>query len=181
VGFAIYLTFILLSVIPYVAELEMRSRQASMDEKYEYHLIFPEDGELSHYVVERGDPAKNGEIILTYFTNTHTLEVETKNLKKITIDCNAIYWDESMKVFKKDPFILEPTYYRQYFIDNDEFQINVKTDMKIDELEFENFPEPVEVWVKDELWVEGTNYKFTSGGMQFTSVESGNTKVVLRF
>lgn len=181
VGFAIYLTFILLSVIPYVAELEMRSRQTSMDDKYEYHLIFPQDGEVSHYIVERADTAKNGEIILTYFTNTHTLDVETKNLKKITIDCNAIYWDESMKVFKQDPFIAKANYYKQYFIDNDEFQINVKTDIQIEELKFEKFPEPVEVWVKGELWDEGTDYKFTSGGMQFTSVPSGSTKVVLFF
>ena len=100
VGFALYITFILLSQVPYIAEPEMTR---AMKEKYDYHLVFNWDGKQTHYVVDRINDTKPGDITLTYWTNTHTLNVRTENIKKLWIDCESIYYDESMKVFERDP------------------------------------------------------------------------------
>jgi len=179
VAFALYVTFILLSRIPYIAEPQLRSR-ANMDDEYVYNLVFPEDGTHTHYYVERWDTSADGRIELTYWTATHTLNVETTNLKVLTIDCKLIYFGESMKVFKINPYD-DPAYYKQYFIDNDEFQINVEANDKINELKFLEFPEPTEVWVNDEKWEEDTDYKFMGNEMEFEEVPQGTTKVVLFF
>lgn len=179
VVFALYVTFILLSRIPYLAESQVRSK-AEMDDKYVYNLVFPEDGTHTHYYIERWDPSSDGRIELTYWTATHTLNVETTNLKVLTIECKLIYFGESMKVFKTNPYD-DPAYYRQYFIDNDEFLINVEANDKINELKFLEFPEPTEVWVNDEKWEEDTDYKFVGNEMQFEEVPQGTTKVVLFF
>jgi PKD repeat protein len=153
-----------------------------MDEKYEYHLVFPEDGEQSHYIVERYDTSQNGEIILTYWTNTNTLEVETINLKKLTIDCKKIYYEESMKVFKYDPYT-DAKYYKDYFVDRDLLVVNVQTDELIEELRFSLAPQPVEVYVNnEEWWKSGTNYNFEEGGtIVLTHVPKGVTEVKLYF
>ena len=152
-GFALYLTFILLSSIPYIAESQLRSRQAEMDDSYVYHLKFPTDGAQSHYVVERYDDTTIGKIELTYTTASHTLQVETTNLKKLTIDCNSIYYDESLKVFKKQA--TSEKYYFAYFAEeHDLFTVNVKTDLEIEELRFKYAPEPVLVYVDDIEWWE---------------------------
>jgi hypothetical protein len=113
-GIALYLTFILLSTIPYIAETQLRNRQRQMDDQYDYHLVFETDGNQSHYIVERVNTSKNATITLTYTTASHTLEVETTNIKNLTIDCKSIYLDESMKVFKQDP-ALDDDYYIDYF------------------------------------------------------------------
>ncbi len=180
VAFTLYLTFILLSTIPYIAELELRSRQGEMDDKYDYHLIFEKDGEQSHYIVERVDTSINAEIILTYTTASNTLNVETINIKKLTIDCKSIYYDESMKVFKRDPYA-DSKYYKTYFKELDLFTVIVKTDNKIDELRFKFMPEPVQVFVNDVEWLENSNYQYESDTIILTEVPKGTTDVEVYF
>ncbi len=190
VGFAIYLTFILLSVIPYIAESHVRSRQEQMDDEYEYHLIFPTDGEYPtigadwKYKVERVDPSKAGEIILTYTTASNTLNVETTNIKVLTIDCKNIYYDESMKVFKHNPsYNLDEdmNYYKNYFIELDLFTVNVKTDNTIDQLRFKFMPNPQNVFVNDVEWFEDSDYEYESSTIIFTNVPQGTTAVEVYF
>ncbi len=181
VGFALYLTFILLSTIPYIAESQLRTRQNEMDEKYDYYLVFKTDGEQSHYYVERVNTSKNGEITLTYTTASHTLEVDTVNIKILTIDCKKIYFDESMKVFKKNPND-DVNYYKTYFIDRDLFNVNVYTEYKIEKLRFKYAPEPIEVFVDgNEWWKTQTNYEFEDPDIVLTEVPKGSTNVKLYF
>ena len=92
-GFALYVTFILLSAIPYIAESQVRGVQ-DMDASYTYNLKFDRDGQQSHYIVERTDDTKQATITLTYTTASHTLSVQTVNVKKLTIDSKSIYADE---------------------------------------------------------------------------------------
>jgi hypothetical protein len=181
-GFALYITFILLSTIPYIAESQIRTRQSDMDEKYDYHLVFQNDGKQSHYIVERVDTNSIAEIDLTYTTISHSLQVETRNIKKLTIDCKSIYFDESMKVFKRDP-AADEDYYIDYFKkDHDKFPVTVITDSKIDELRFQFAPKPVRVYVDDdEWWLTNTNYSFEDSDIVLTHVPAGNTYVELFF
>lgn len=185
VGVAIYITFILMSMLPYIAESHMRSRQ-NMDDTYDYHLIFETDGKNSHYDVTRVNANQNGEIILTYTTASHTLEVNTKNLEKVTIDCESIYYDESMKVFKRDPSS-DTNYYKSFFTDHAmHFTVNVVTDHPLKELRFKYAPEPEEVWVDDsivveEWWEAKINYEYVSTDIVLTQVPMGSTNVELYF
>jgi len=189
VGFALYLTFILLSAVPYIAESQFRSR-APMDKTYRYDLVFPKDGEQSHYVVERYDTAEDGEITLVYYTDSHTLDVDTINLKKITIDCESVYEDESMDVFKQSPGTNE--YYIEYFkSEHDLFVVTVTADNKIEELRFKNAPEPSMVFVNDEeyepkdkgieWWVAELNWSYEGQDIVLTHVPKGVTEVKLYF
>ncbi|MCK5558993.1 MAG: hypothetical protein KAJ51_00305, partial [Thermoplasmata archaeon] len=181
-GFAFYLTFILLSTIPYIAETQLRGRQREMDDQYDYHLVFETDGPQSHYIVERVNTSKNATIILTYTTASHTLEVETTNIKNLTIDCKSIYLDESMKVFKQDP-ALDDDYYMDYFkSEHDLFTVNVITDHKIEALRFKLAPEPAIVYVDDvEWWKAQLNYSFEGSDIVLTHVPMGSTNVKLYF
>jgi PKD repeat protein len=183
-GFALYLTFILLTIVPFIAQTGVRTVTENMDTKYDYHLTFPEDGENTHYYVIREDKAEDGEITLTYTTPTHTLDVEVKNIINLVIDCESIYYDESMDVYKEDPFSNINLYFDYFTEEHDEFTINVKTDTAIEELRFKDAPEPVEVFVDGEEWWkdgEGLYYEFEGNDIVLTSVEEGNTQVILYF
>jgi PKD repeat protein len=149
-----------------------------MDDKYDYHLVFETDGVTSHYEVLRVDPNKNGEIILTYTTASNTLNVETKNLKELTIDCKSVYFDESMDVFKEFSNI---DYYKNYFKDLDKFTAIVKTDNKIDELRFKFMPEPVKVVVNSVEWLEDDKYEYEAETIILTDVPQGTTTVDVYF
>ena len=46
--FALYVTFILISTVPYLAEQNLM-RSKSKDEEFVSHLVFPEDGNYGHY------------------------------------------------------------------------------------------------------------------------------------
>jgi PKD repeat protein len=156
-----------------------------MNDKYEYYLIYEEDGRHSHYYVERMDTNRDGEIDLTYFTNTHTLDVEVYNIKKLSIYSNEVYYDEATKVFKMDPYspqILTELYYDYFIEERDEFTVTVYSDERIEELRFKDAPEPVEVFVDgDEWWKTNTNYEFESGDIVLTEVPKGSTQVVIFF
>jgi proteasome lid subunit RPN8/RPN11 len=178
IGFAIYLTFILLSQIPNLAQTGVRQ---AMDDRYDYDLVFKTDGEQSHYYVERLNTNLPGEITLTYWTDSHTLKVETKNIKKLTIDADSIYKDESMKVFKRDPAV-DADYYKDYFYDKDRFLVNVIASNDITELRFKDAPEPTLVYVNNiEWWRTNTNYEFEDPDIVLTNVSMGSTTVRLFF
>lgn len=179
IAFALYITFILLSRVPYIAESETRR---AMQDKYDYNLVFPTDGNLSHYYVERIETLQPGKIDLTYWTKLHTLNVKTTNIKKLTIDCKSIYYDESMKVFEIDPST-DPDYYKDYFIDkNQVFLVNVLADNDISELRFKYAPEPSQVYVNDiEWWETNINYRFENPEIVLTNVSIGSTNVKIYF
>ena len=172
--FALYVTFILLSAIPYIAESQVRGVQ-DMDAQYTYNLKFEIDGEQSHYVVERNDAAKPGTIELTYITTSHTLTVKTVNIKNLTIDCQSIYEDESMKVFKENP---SGEYYKDYFKEHDKpLSVSVITDHVL-EIRFKNAPKPVEVKLDDVVF---TNYQVVGQDIIIKNVPLGSSIIEIAF
>ena len=178
-GFILYVTFILLSRVPLLAESGMR--QSVMDNKYDYNLVFTHDGETTHYIVERTNTALDGKIDLTYTTLTHTLNVATTNIKNLTIDCNSVYEDESNKVFKRSP-TLDANYYKSYFINEKGlFTVIVQSDHEI-ELRFKYAPRPTSVLVNNiEWWKTTTNYTTQGDYVIVKNVPSGTTTVLLLF
>ena len=68
--YAVLISFILLSMSSFLAEDYIATQ---LEEKYEYHLIFPVDGYQSHYYVERVNRASDGVIDLSYVPETNTL------------------------------------------------------------------------------------------------------------
>lgn len=185
-AFVLYVTFIILSRVPYIAENGTRQLKDNMDDEYRYYLIFEEDGRQSHYYAERGDTGFPGQIDLKYITNTHTLNVRSSNIKELSIYCKEVYYDEAQDVFKRNPYGEPDLLFIDYFKNERErFIVNVDSDTKIEELRFIDAPEPVSVLVNDvEWWKDGSpvHYKFENNDVVLTSVPSGeNTKVVLYF
>jgi hypothetical protein len=106
--FSIYLVFVILSQIPFMAE------NFSFDnvvDNYEAHLTFPVDGKSGHYYVERYDLNESGKINLEYVTNSNSLEVQCTNIKVLRIYCREMYEDKSDDVFQIDP-ALDSNYYK---------------------------------------------------------------------
>ena len=183
IGFALYITFILLSRVPYFAESYVRGNiDENMDAWYTYDLVFPIDGESSHYYAERENTDEPGEISITYFTSSHTVQIEVTNLKVLTIDCQKVYTDEGFDVFGIEPST-DPELYKTYFSEErDKFTVNVNSDTEIAELRFKNAPEPVEVYVNNvEWWKANLHYSFESGNVVLTNVPLGTTKVEMFF
>ena len=73
-GFALYVTFILLSVMPYLAEQEF-SRGKLTNGEYESHLIFPEDGAYGHYtnVILEVNKSLKGKIDISTVSGKHII------------------------------------------------------------------------------------------------------------
>ncbi len=184
-AFALYVTFILLSRVPYIAQNEIRAVTDKMDEKYEYFLVFYDDDEISHYYVFRENSSLPATITLTYTTSTHTLNVETTNIKNLVIDCQSIYDDECKDVFKLDP-IDDRTLFKYYFsTEREEFKIIVKTDTKIDNIIFKNTPKPVSVIVdnEEEWWKgeEGNHWNYVGSDIEVLDIEKGVHDITMYF
>jgi PKD repeat protein len=178
VAFAMYITFLLLSAIPYMAD---RTVDANMKDSYDYHLVYRTDGRQSHYYVERVNTSENGIIDLTYKTKSNSLTVDSQNIKIIHIYCRSMYEDECKDVFGIDPSD-NSNYYKWYFIEKDHLNVNIDSDSKIEELSFIDTPIPHKVIVNDVEWEEGINYNYTSNYTTAISyVPSGFTNVDIYF
>ena len=152
-----------------------------MKETHEYHLTFKTDGEQTHYYVERYNKSMDGKIDLTYTTSSNTLEVDTKNIKVLHIDCVSMYNDESQKVFGIDPYDY-PNYYKQYFIEKDLFKVKVDTQTAYTNLTFKYTPIPIKVIVNgQEWWKAGINYSYNGEDIVFTSVPQGYSEIYIYF
>jgi PKD repeat protein len=175
---ALYLTFLLLSAIPFLAD---RTVEPVMKDSYEYHLKYPKDGRQSHYYVERVDINKIGTIDLTYTTESNLLDVEANNIKVLHIYCRSMYEDESEKVFGIDPAD-NSNYYKWYFIEKNHFIAKVQTDNEIEELSFIDMPIPYKVIVNGLKLVEGRQYHYKNNhGIIISDVPKGNSLVDIYF
>jgi len=176
--FALYLVFILLSQIPFLAE---DLDTGVMDDTYESHLTFSQDGKTGHYYVERYDTQKVGRINVLYTTDSNSLEVDCTNIKVLRIYCREMYEKKSQEVFKRDP-ALDSNYYKTYFINKNYFKVHVFTEQMITELEFIDTPIPYNVKVNSqEWWLTGVNYTYNNDGIVFTKVPVGHSYVDIYF
>jgi hypothetical protein len=178
IAIALYITFLLLSTIPYIAD---NAIEPNMKETYEYHLTYKHDGRQTHYYVERVNTSINGKIDLTYTTSSNSLVVQTQNIKILHIDCRSMYGDECRKVFGIDPND-NSNYYKWYFIEKDHLNVNINSDHTIEELKFIDTPIPYEVFVNDVKWREGIDYFYTENySTALSNVPSGFTNVDIYF
>ena len=109
--YAVYVTFILLTLTSYGSYY---FETEAMDDSYDYHLVFKNDGNLTHYYVERSNSSADGIVNLTYITASNTLQVEVTNIKVLQIDCQSLFEDEGMDIFGIDPLDF-PNFYKKYF------------------------------------------------------------------
>ncbi len=182
--YVIYVAFILVSAVPYLAEQETRGKL--QNGVYESHLTFPENGEYGHYtIVVLSNTDIPGRIDLTYTFATNTLNIEKcDNIVELTIDCKLMYENKALEVFEDDPSNLGAEYYKDYFIETNDgiFTINVNTDTKMTKLVFKNTPLPYSVTVDStEWWKTNTHYTVSNNDVTITEVPKGSSKVIIYF
>ena len=178
IAIALYITFILLAMIPLTAD---RVLKTEMEDSYTYHLVYPRDGRQGHYYVERANTSLIGTIDLTYTTKTNTLVVNSKNIKVLYIYCRSMYEDECKKVYGIDPSD-NSNYYKWYFIEKNHFHVVIDTDHEYTELRFIDTPTPYEIYVNSVKWTEGVEYNYTSDySTALSHVPRNHTKVDLYF
>ncbi len=189
--YAIYIAFILVSAVPYLADMGQRGQKVG--DNYEYHVVLESDGnDVAHYFdVDLADDAQVGTIDLEYVPASHTLNVDVTNIQKLTMDCESFYEDEA-------EFLLETTYaddtdyYKEWFIAGggthiDPFTVNVDTDTAMTFVKFDGVPEPYEVFVdpveedRQEWWQSETHYDKTGDSVTVTNVPVGATLVEIYF
>jgi len=179
--YALYIMLLLFSRVPYIAQMTIDERVNNMEEQYDHVISFPQDGQATHYTVYRYDTDYIGRIYTTYTTSSHTLDVETQNIKRLSIDTRSMYEDESDNILKMNN-AEDSNYYKSYFIERDEFNIHITSDYGIAQLEFMDVPMPYIVLVDgEEWWQSGVNYTFNGKGVVLTHVPAGRTDVTLLF
>lgn len=179
--YAIYIAFILVSIVPYIAEHQTRHEMEG--ENFVYHIVFEEDGDdVAHYFeVVRADNSTPGILHLTYYPSTHVLDVDVINIQELVIDSESIYRDEA-DVIVGTIYVDDPDYYKDWFIDQEEFTVNVNSDTIMTRLEFNDVPLPVSVLVDNqEWWKTNTNYFALDDDVVITNVPDKPTTVVIYF
>ncbi|MCK5559875.1 MAG: PKD domain-containing protein [Thermoplasmata archaeon] len=180
--YAIYIAFILVSIVPYIAEHQTRHKMDGED--FVYHIVFEEDGDdVAHYFeVVRADNSTPGILDLTYYPSTHVLDVDVINIQELVIDSESIYKDEA-EVIVGANYADDPDYYKDWFIDQEVFTVKVISDTIMTRLEFNDIPIPVSVLVdNEEWWKTNTNWKqLDDDDFEITKVPEGSTTVVIYF
>jgi hypothetical protein len=178
VAVALYITFLLLSMIPFTAD---RIIEPQMEGTYTYNLSYYKDGLQSHYYVERVNISEPGRIDLKYTTKTNSLMITVKNIEVLHIFCRSMYEDECKKVYGFDPYE-NSNYYKWYFIEKNHLNVNIDSDYTISVLKFIDTPFPVKVLVNNQQWVEDKDYFYIyNNGLALSNVPSGRTNVDIYF
>jgi PKD repeat protein len=166
--YALYLTIILISINVFIAEDSIDDITTNMDEKYTYNLIFPQDGKITHYEVTRHNKAEPGKITLTYWTQDNKLDItKVENIQTLKIDVQSMFEDESMKEAGDGVFTIE---------------FNIAESEPLEELTFNQFPEPKSVLVDNqEWWKTNTNFQRVDEEIIISDIPTGKTTVVLYF
>jgi PKD repeat protein len=184
--YAVYLTMVLLSVQALIAQDSVDEIRANMDDKYDYFLVFNHDGKSTHYIVTRHDPNEVGKITLTYWTEYNILEIhEVSNIKKLEIDVQSMFEDESIKIFKRS-FDYIPNMDLDYWFKAGDgiftIEFDIDSSEPMEQLVFSEFPEPNSVMVNNkEWWKTGLNYSINANQILISTIPTGETTVILNF
>jgi PKD repeat protein len=179
--FALYVTFIIISTIPYLAEQNLIRTRAPKDD-YVSHLTFPVDGEYDHYKnVVLLDNKSIGKIDLKYTFETNTLYIQKmENVKELVIDCQLMYKNKYKELFGKEPTKLETA----DFIEGNSgvFIAIINTNSPMEKLQFLGTPLPKAVLVNDaDWWNKSTNYTAEANNVTINHIPQGSTTVEIYF
>lgn len=178
--YALYIVFILMSAQSFLAEEYTRGQMVG--DAYEAHLTFTEDGDVSHYVVQRHDTSSDGVIDVKYTPSTNKLEVTVSNIEELEIDCNSLYNEEAMNVLDIDPIVYPD--YKQYFINQEMLIVTVNTNQlePLSKLTLTDVPTPTSVKVEGEEWWEiNTSYVFDEDDVTIYNIPTGAKHVEINF
>jgi len=176
--YAMYITFILLSRMPLLAEIWVEPK---MEDNYEYNLSFLTDGKQSHYEVERYDQNIPGTIYIKYYSMNNTLKIEATNIKNLSIDCRSMFEDECQEIFRVDPKV-DSNYYKHYFIEKNHLKVHINTHNNITRLGFKDTPIPYNVTVNGENWLPDVNYSYSNNyGTIISEIPMGYSWVDIYF
>jgi hypothetical protein len=184
--FAVYLSFIFVSFIPYIAQHDLH-RGTLTDGEYESHLVFPENGTYGHYKnVVLFDSNSTGKIDLRYTFADNTLFIENlENIKELVIDCEMMYENKCEEVLESEPSSLEEDYYKTYFLEtnNGLFTVIINTDTPLENLQFLEIPQPKSVLVNNQEWWDNQTTKYTleDNDITITNIPAGSTTVKIYF
>jgi PKD repeat protein len=179
-SYLIYLLFIILSQIPYVAEQFIDNTRAD-SEPIEYHITFEVDGRQSHYRVERVNQSLQGKIDVYYYANSNTLKTNVRNIKSLTIYCRSMYYDECKDALGVDPY-KNSNYYKWFFIEKNHLNVNIESDSEMDTLKFIDAPKPAQVIVDNVIWSDPEQYEYIpSTGVALSNISIGITNVDIYF
>jgi PKD repeat protein len=183
--YAVYISFILLSSVPYLAEKEARGTLS--DNAYTSRLSFPADGVYEHYTnVELFDHNNHGKIDLRYTFDTNTLFIQKlENVRTLEIDCKMMYDNKCQEVLQQDPSVLGIDYYKTYFqeTNNGVFTVIINTDTPMDTMRFLDIPIPKSVLVNNKEWweTELQYYSLNENDITITNIPEGTTTVKIYF
>ena len=174
--YALYIVFILISATAFYAEQAINTRQTGT---YEYHLRFDDDGQQDHYIVTRTDADSPGMISVKYIADSHTLDVKTTNIRRLTIDCRSIAEEKTEEILNKR-YEDNLNLYKSFFVDKDkEFTVNVNADHEI-EITFKDIPYPSSVIENNRELNEGVDYTYSNGEIT-TDVSIDQSQVKIYF
>ncbi len=185
--YVIYIAFILISTIPYIAEQEAANRGTITNGEYRSNLMFPDNGVYGHYrYVTLFDNSTPGYIDLKYIYETNTLYIERlENVRELKIDCRLMYAAKSQEVFDEDPLSMGLEYYKTYFTETNDglFTVIINTDSPMDTLQFLRVPMPKRVLVNNKDWwdTETSYYSVDGEDVTITNVPKGTTTVDIYF
>jgi PKD repeat protein len=185
--FAVYLAFILVSTIPYIAEQNDPHRGTISNDEYRSNLKFPENGEYGHYrQVTLFDNSTPGYIDLKYIYQTNTLYIERlENVKELKIDCMMMYAKKAQEVLGEDPNVEGFKNYKNYFKETNDglFTVIINTNTPMEKLQFNSIPLPKRVLVNNNDWwnTETSYYSLSGEDIIITNIPQGTTNVDIYF
>ncbi len=149
--YAVWVTFVLLASVPYLAETG--SRRPTSHDTFEYRPTFTADGEIEHYTVERANATVDGTLVIKYDAGERSVDIAATNVEKLTVDCDSILQKHSMEIagVEYDDDLIE-----EYF--NELGSIKVRTDVRDSEgleITWKHMPVPSAVVADRESYEEG--------------------------
>ena len=116
------ITLIFISLIPLTITALTRETQDITKNN-----VYNNNGLYEHYYIYRTNTTKNGNINLTYQSNTTLIDIELNNIKRIDINMPSLHENHSNEVFTNPLTLTEMT---DFFITNQAFQVTFKGDLK---------------------------------------------------
>ncbi len=140
-AYALWVVLVLLASVPYLAQTG--TRKVVGDGEYEYHPTFESDGNIDHYYVERADTSLGASIDLRYHMAERSVEIDAKNIVKLSVDCSSIARKHSVELMNIE-YSEQPEAFHKYFYDMGYLEVDAVTTHDM-EVKWKHMPVPTAV------------------------------------